>query len=218
MLNALKALLLFQLAEINFLIAAIIFGRDGLAEIDAGVSESPPARLALHQQGFEEKSQTGLQHKPTAAALGVRVEAARQALVFDHAIVIDADGNKHDVAIDIRVVIAQHVIHESEPRFAHLAVSRQAAFEKHRLANTGAGGEIDIAFQHAAVQRIARIAPHEKRPHRFDQGLQRPDARPLADGIRQGGFFRRQKRHQNVIHIAAMIHHEHHAGVLLDVF
>ena len=56
---------------------------------------------------------------------------------------------------------------------------------------------------------VARSAPHEVPAHRADELLQRPDARPLADRVRERGAVRGQVGREHVVHVRPVVHHEH---------
>ncbi len=71
---------------------------------------------------------------------------------------------------------------------------------------------MDISLQNTAIEWVTGIASHKKCTHGPDKGLQWPDLGPLPDGIRQGCFFRSQKGHQDIIHIAAVIDDKYDGG------
>lgn len=52
--------------------------------------------------------------------------------------------------------------------------------------------------------------------HRADQRLQRPDACPFADGITECHALGGEKSDQHVVHVAAVVHHEHHGRLRVD--
>ena len=153
------------------------------------------------------------------------VEFEQQRAVLEHAVVVDADRHENQVALAVRVEGLDHVVEEPELGRAQLAVHRQPALRKHRLRHAELGRHLHIALQHDAIQRVARIAPHEVSAHRPDQRLQRPDSGPLAYRVGQRDLLRGQEGDQNVIHVAAVVHHEHqrrfgrHGGdsLLVDV-
>ena len=78
----------------------------------------------------------------------------------------------------------------------------------HRLRDAALGRHLHVALQHHPVERIARVAAHEIRAHGADQSLQRPDARPLADGVAQRHPLGGEERDQHVVHVAAVVHDE----------
>ena len=111
---------------------------------------------------------------------------------------------------------AQHVVQHAEARLAQQAVARQATLGVHRLRHAGLGGHRDVALEHAAVELILGVAPHEVGAHRADQLLQPPHTRPFAHRVRQRGALGREVGRDDVVHVAAVVHHEHHGRVLGD--
>ena len=75
---------------------------------------------------------------------------------------------------------------------------------------------MDIARENLAIERLARIAPHKIRPHRADQVLQQPHARPLADRVAQRRRGRRHVGDQHIVHVGAVVHDEDHGGIRID--
>ena len=93
-------------------------------------------------------------------------------------------------------------------RRTQLPVARQAALGKDRLRHAGGGRHPDVALEDLAVERVLRVSPHEVGAHRADERLQRPDARPLADGVGERRLLRRQVGHEDVVHVAAVVDQE----------
>ena len=183
------------------------------AEVDAGiaVAKAPPEQR--EQQLARQVGRGDAERRGQPAPLGARIELAQQRAVLDHTVVVDAHGNEDQVAFALGVEALQHVVEQTELGFAQAPIDGEASLRVHRLRHTAFGRHLHVALQDHAVERIARVAPHEVRAHRTDQPLQRPDARPLADGVAQRHALRGEEGHEDVVHVAAVVHHEHHGGL-----
>ena len=124
--------------------------------------------------------------------------------------------HEHQVALAVDAEAAHHVVDGAELGLAHAAVARQPAFGEHRLRHAGLGGHHDVALEHAAVELVLGVAPHEIGAHPADQRRQRPDARPFAHRVGQRGLVGGEVAGEHVVHVGAVVHDEHHRGVGLD--
>ena len=147
---------------------------------------------------------------------GARFELQQQRAVLERAVVVDADRHEHEVALAVRVEPAQHVVEDAEARLAEASVAREPALGVERLRHPVLGRHRDVALEHPAVELVAGTAAHEVRAHRPDELLQRPDAGPLADGVRERGAVRGEIGGQHVVHVGAVIHHEDDGRVRRD--
>ena len=75
---------------------------------------------------------------------------------------------------------------------------------------------MDVACEDMPVERVSRPPPHEVGSHSADQGLQRPHPGPLSNRVAEGGLRRGQIGHEDVIHVAAVVHDKHHRRLRLD--
>ena len=203
-----------QFLKIDAARQGVFAQRDRRAEIHAGVAEAVP--FALHQQaqvapGEAQRVPGGAQFAgPACHGVGRQEQRA----VFQHAVVVQTQRYEKDVALAVEPEGAQHVVDHAQARRAHQPVARQPAFGKHRLRHTRLRGHGDVALKHAAIEFVLGIAPHEVRPHGADQRREWPDARPFAHRVGKRGLVRGQIAGQHVIHVGAVVHDEHHGGVL----
>ena len=72
------------------------------------------------------------------------------------------------------------------------------------------GRHRDVAFEDAPIERVVRVAAHEIGAGGAHEALHRPDARPLSDRVAQGRALGREVRQKDVVHVAAVVHHEDH--------
>jgi len=152
----------------------------------------------------------------STAPAPLRLQPEQLAAVLQHAVVVEADGDEYQVAPGVGTKGFHHVVEQAELRRAQRAVDGEAALGEQRLRHAGLGGHGDVAREHDAVERIARVAPHEVGAHRADQGLQPPDARPFADGVGERHLLGGEEGDQHVIHIAAVVHDEDHGRLRVD--
>ncbi len=195
--------------EIDAAAPDVFFQRHRGAKVDAGVTEAVP--LVSREQ--PEIAQQELRHLPDGRErpgwrrLGV--ELAKKAAVLEDAVVVDPDRHEDDVALAGRIEGAGHVVEDPELGPAQAPVARKASLGKDRLRDAGLRRHGDVALEDLAVERVPGAPPHEVRPHRADERLERPDARPLADRVGERGFLGRQVRHQDVVHVAAVVDEKH---------
>ena len=190
--------------------------RHGRAEVDAGIAKAVPAAAQQQPKLIADEAQRAPQRTPAAGLRGRGIASQQLRAVFEHAVVVEAERHEHQVALAMRVKAAQHVVEHAKARRTERAVARQPALGVHRLRHAGLGGHGDVAFEHAPVQIVFRIAAHEVRAHRTDQVAQAPRPRPLTDGVGQRGAFGGEVRGDDVVHVAAVVHDEHHRGLLGD--
>ena len=155
--------------------------------------------------------------RPAPRGRRLRIALPDQGPILQHPVVVDADGNEHEVALALRIELRDHVVDEAELRTAQAPVAAEPAFGVDRLDDPRGGRRLDVAGEHLAVERIARIAAHEVRPERTDERLQRPDPRPLPDRVAERGALGGEVGHDHVVHVAAVVHHEDDARVRLDL-
>jgi len=108
------------------------------------------------------------------------VQLEQLAAVFQHAVVVETDGDEDQVAPAFLLAFVegfQHVVEQAEFRRPQATIDGESAFGEYRLGDPGFGGHLHVAGEHGAVQGVAGIAPHEISAHGADQLLQRPDAR-----------------------------------------
>ena len=163
-----------------------------------------------------EKPEKGDDRVRPAAWHGRRIEFAHQGAIFQHPVVIDPHRDEHEVSLPLGVERRDQVAEEAEPGRAEMPVAGQAALGVERLYDPALCRHLHVARQHAAVERIIGCPPHEEPAERFNQGLQGPGPRPFAHRIAQGGAIRGQVGDDEVIRIAAVIHHKHDARVGRD--
>ncbi len=141
----------------------------------------------------------------------LRLEVEEEGAVLQDAVVVDPHRDEHQVAVAVEGIEgAQHVVEDAELRRAQAAVPGEPSFRIDRLWHSGGGRHVDVALEDPAVERIARAPPHEVGAGRADQGLERPDPRPLPHGVGEGRAVRGQVAHQDVVHVAAVVHQEDH--------
>ena len=187
--------------------------REGGAEVDAGIAEAEPAP-AQHQADLgEPEGEGGARREPGAAPGRLAVERAQQGAVLQDTVVVERHGDEDDVVGSLRIERLQHVVEQPQLGLAQPAVARQAALGIHGLRDSRLGGHMDVALEHAAVNGIVGIAPHEVGAHRADELLQWPDAGPFAHRVAQRRAFGGEEGHQDVVHVAAVVHDEDHGGV-----
>ena len=213
------ALVLAQVGEAQPVLAAPGAHRHRRAEIDAGVAEAVPVTAhGAAQLGRAERQQRG-DGLRAAAARQLRVELAQLRAVLEHAIVVQAHRQEDQIAAPFALALVEfleHVGQQPEARRAQPAVQGQPALGEHRLGHTALGGHLDVACQHDPIQGVAGVAPHEEGAHGTDQLLQAPDPSPFADRVGQGHPLGGQEGHQDVIHVAAVIDHEHQRRARCD--
>ena len=162
------------------------------------------------------EAERGREHARPAAPGLAGVGCAHQHAVLQHAVVVDADGHEDEVARALRVEGRNHVVDQPELGLAQPPVAAEPAFGIDRLHHAARRGRLHVARQHLAVEPAARAAPDEVGAERAHQHAQRPDPRPFADGVAQRGAVRRHVGDDHVVHVAAVVHHEDHAGAGLD--
>ena len=111
---------------------------------------------------------------------------------------------------------AHHVVEHAQARLAHAAIARQPALGKYGLRHAGLGRHHDVALEHPPVKLVAGIAPHEIGAGRAHQRRERPDARPLAHRVGERRLVGGHEARQHVVHVRAVIHHQHYRGVGID--
>jgi len=196
--------------EFQLVFAGILAHGDTGAKIDAGIAKTLPAAQDHQYHTAPYKLYGGSDGKPGTAFFGLGVEITQQAAVFKRSVIIQSNRYEDNVAISIRVIPTQHVVKNPELGFSHPAVATQTTFGEYGLTDAFFGRHVNIALQYPTVQGVLRIPAHEKCSHGSDQRLQGPDFGPFTDRIAQRGAFRSQKRDQNVVHIAAVIHYKYH--------
>jgi len=137
-------------------------------------------------------------------------------VIFEHPIVVDADGYEENVA-GFGVEMPEHVVEQPDLRLAQLPIPTQSAFGKEDLRKAALDGHLDKALQYLPVEVVPRTAPHEVRAQAPDQSPQGPDVRPLPRRVAKGCTMRHQMGQQDVVDIAPVVHHEHDARVFDNV-
>ncbi len=94
-----------------------------------------------------------------------------------------------------------------------MPVARESPFGKDRLRHSGGRRHRDVALEDLAIERIAGVAADEGGAHRAHERLERPDSRPLADGIGKSRLFGSQISDKDVVHVAAVVHQEDDRGL-----
>ena len=130
--------------------------------------------------------------------------------ILEDAVVIDPHRDEDEVPGPVRIETPDHVVEEPEPRGSERAVPREPAFRIHGLRNAVRGRHRDVAFENTPVERVVRVPTHEIRAGGTHEALHRPDARPLSDRVAQSRPLRREIRKKDVVHVAAVVHHEDH--------
>ena len=120
------------------------------------------------------------EHEPGGLGHGFRCGVADQIAVFGDAVIIVRHWQDDDIVLAGRIESPGHVVEHAELGLLDPAVARQRTIDEQPLGHACVYRHVDVAFEHAAIERIARIAPYEVGPGCLHHLLERPDARPFA--------------------------------------
>ena len=117
-----------------------------------------------------------------------------------------AVGIRNSGARESGIALAGHdVVEHPQLRLLERAVARQAAFDEDALRHAVLRDRADERRQHRVVQRLAIAAPDEVAAEPFEEMIERPDARPLADRVRQRDELEEHVRDEDVVGIRAVV-------------
>ena len=202
--------------QIQPAIGQIAFQRNRRTEIDARISEAMKASSQV---------QVGVLHQPLRGTQGrLRFgwppcrgrHTGKLGAIFEDPVVIDANRHEHQIAGRVASVVLRHVRKQAHLRGPQAPGLREAAFQEHGLRDPLLDRDLHVGFENFSIQRIAGSSADEEPAQRAQEVVERPDARPLADREAERHVGRREKRQQDVVHVAAMVHHENDAGVRRD--
>jgi len=170
----------------------------------------PPARCLLEVE-------CGFEHLDFAGAGFVRVAFGDEVLVFDDAVVVEADGDEDDIAVMFWVVVFEHVVEEPEFWGPHFSVVGESSFEEYRLGDPFFGGHVYVSLEDLAVEGVVRVSADEECAHGFDECVEGPHLCPFSDGVGDGRLFVDEVGDEDVVHVGAVVHGEDDGGFGVDV-
>ena len=152
-------------AEVDPVAFGVRAHRDGRAEVHARVAEAVPAPAQPKGHLVRDESQQGQgDERPAAGDRRLRVAFPDEGPILQHPVIVEPDGNEHEVPVALRVEPRNHVVDEAELRAAQAPVAAEAALGIHRLDHSRGRRRPHVAGEHLAVEGVARIAAHEVRP------------------------------------------------------
>src|SRR2546427_862208 len=104
--------------------------------------------------------------------------------MLEHTIVIDCD--RHDVESATQRWIASdanHVVEQTDLRFAELSVATQSTLEKDSLRDAVARDQLDVSLEDGVIESLPIFSANEIRAEGFEDVFERKCARPFADGV-----------------------------------